>query len=46
MLFLACFVGLSATSGAAGIVAFTLGVIALFGWIGALAFRCTKNPVA
>jgi hypothetical protein len=37
--FVGSFVGLSGTGSAAGIVAFTLGVIAVFTWIAALAVR-------
>jgi hypothetical protein len=37
--FLASFAGLSGTGSAAGIIAFTLGVVAVFAWLAALAVR-------
>jgi hypothetical protein len=45
--FLLSFVGMSATGGsAAGIVAFTLGVVAVFAWITALAVRSRREAPA
>ena len=45
--FMVSFAGLAATGNAAGIVAFTVGVAAVFAWIAALAVRLRRSaPVA